>query len=396
MLNIKSFASILMPLAIVATTLVGPADAQAQTAQDGASKSSAVSRRAPASRGSKKQQEAEKAPQVTDRMQAHYDDDAGNITDADRQWMRVIYRHIDLDKDQNAPLYFPEEAVDGQENLFRIIMRLLANNQITAYEYLDGREIFTDKYQMKVRDLLDRFHIPYTNAKGSTEKNPRFVIDESDVPTNEVLSYYAIERWEFDSRHNRMRTVVEAICPVLHRSGDFGGEAVKYPMFWVKYADIKPWLAQQTIFTSDDNNLPTCTYDDFFNLTMYQGDIYKTRNLKNRSMMQLYPDPDAMRAAQDSIQNRLDTFEEKLWVPDREDVIAKKDNKKTEASANKEADSPEADVEAATAAGDSEKSTKRNTKRSTKRSAAPKKETKVKETKASKSSSATRSVRRRK
>ncbi len=80
-------------------------------------------------------------------------------------------------------------------------------------EYLDGREIFTEQYQVKARDVLDRFHIPYTEGRGSTERNPRFEIDENDVPTNEVLSYFVIERWEFDTRQNRLRPVVEAICP---------------------------------------------------------------------------------------------------------------------------------------------------------------------------------------
>ena len=346
-----------------------------------------------ASQKDRARKEAQAGPQVTDRMQAHYDASGKSVGDADRQWMRVIYRQLDLDKDKNAPLYFPEDVLDGQENLFRIIMRLLANNQLAAYEYLDGREVFTDQYRLKVADLLDRFHIINTPAKGSTERNPRFVINESDVPTNEVLSYYVIERWEFDTRHNRMRTVVEASCPVLHRSGDFGGEAVKYPMFWVKYSDLRPWLAQQTIFTSDDNNLPTCTYDDFFNLTMYEGDIYKTRNLKNRSMMQLYPDPDDMKRAQDSIQARLDNFEKKLWVPDREEVIGKGEGKKKD-TAVAAADGAEASADAQVAAPEEEKKV-RSAKRATKRSS---KKPKVKESKikSSKSSSATRSVRRRK
>lgn len=205
--------------------------------------------------------------------------------------MRVIYRAIDLDKDKNAPLYFPEEPIDGQENLFRIIMRLVAANTVPAYEYLDGREIFTDQYRVKTRDVLDRFYIPFTEAKGSTEKNPKFTIEESDVPSNEVLSYYVVERWEFDTRNNRLRSVVEAICPVLHRSGDFGGDALKYPMFWVRFADIRPYLAAQTIFVDDDNNLPTCTYDDFFTLNMYDGDIYKTRNLKTALWPSFIPIP---------------------------------------------------------------------------------------------------------
>lgn len=353
---------------------------------------STLSRRSAADRNRDRNKEAAAGPRVTGRMQNHYDDAGTSISDADRQWMRVIYREIDLDKDKNAPLYFPEENIDGQENLFRIIMRLLANNQLNAYEYLDGREIFTDQYRLNVRDLLDRFHIIYTDAKGSSERNPRFVIDEADVPTNEVLSYYVIERWEFDTRRNSMRTVVEAICPVLHRSGDFGGEAVKYPMFWVKYNDLRPWIAQQTIFTSDDNNLPTCTYDDFFNLTMYEGDIYKTRNLRNRSMMQMYPDPDDLKRAQDSIQNRLVTFEDKLWVPDREEVIGK-----NKGDAGKDvAQAPAGEAAVGDASADTaveEKAPKRSSKRATKRPSKSKvKQSKVKTS----SSSATRSVRRRK
>jgi gliding motility associated protien GldN len=337
-------------------------------------------------------QKADNGAAVTDRMQSFYNSDNSSISDADMQWMRVIYRSIDLEKDQNAPLYFPEEPIEGQENLFRIIMRLLANNQIAAYEYLDGREIFTDQYRIKVRDILDRFYILYTEAKGSTEKNPKFNIDESDVPANEVLSYYIIEKWEFDTRNNRLRPRVEALCPVLHRSGDFGGEAVKYPMFWIKFSDIRPWLAQQTIFVNDDNNLPSCNYDDFFNLTMYDGEIYKTRNLKNRSMMQLYPDPDDRQRAQDSIQARLDNFEKKLWVPSREEVIAAREAREGKAV---KADSTAAATVTEVAATETETKTPvRSTKRSTKKSSIKTKEPKVQ--KASSSSSATRSVRRRK
>lgn len=360
------------------------------SAQD---ENSGVVRRRSPDRNAQKQQDG---TVVTERMQNFFSEDNSSLSDADRQWMRVIYRSIDLDKDKNAALYFPEEPVDGQENLFRIIMRLLAQGTVPAYEYLDGREIFTDKYRIKTRDVLDRFYIPYTEAKGSTEKNPKFAIDENDVPTNEVLSYYIVERWEFDTRSNRLRPVVEAICPVLHRTGDFGGDALKYPMFWVKFSDLRPYLAAQTIFVDDDNNLPTCTYDDFFTLSMYDGDIYKTRNLKNKSMVQLYPDPDNLKRAQDSIQNRLDTFEKKLWVPSREEVIAAREAREALA-AGAPADSTA--VEAAIEKTSPTRANARSTKRSTKRSDAPKpKKAKVSKPKSSSSSSsnAVRSVRRRK
>ncbi len=348
---------------------------------------------------------------VSRRMQDRYGDN-GSITDADVQWMRVIYRQIDLNKDKNAPLYFPEDPIDGQENMFRIIMRLLCDNEIPAYEYLDGREIFTDKYQVKMADVFDRFHIINNKAKGWSEKNPRYVVDESDVPANEVLSYYIVERWEFDTRSNRMRTVVEAICPVLHRTGDFGGDAIKYPMFWVRYSDLRPHLAHQPIFVSDDNNLPTCTYDDYFTLTMYDGDIYKTRNLRNRSLMQMYDDPDALKRAQDSIQASLDSFEKKLWVPDREEIIAereKKESKDKEEAAEPDLGSvvvapdatPASEGEAKEASEPqpekkSVRSTSRSGKSNARKSSKPKKEPKQKTVKPSSSNNAVRSVRRKK
>lgn len=359
------------------------------------SSSSSVVRRRSADDG-KNQSTA--ASGVTQRMQSHFD--ATTVSDSELQWMRVIYRQLDLMKDENAALYYPDEPIEGQDNLFRIILRHMAANELSGYEYLDGREVFSDTYKVKMRDVLDRFHIIYSDAKGSTERNPRFVIEDADVPTSEVLSYYVIERWEFDKRNNRMRTRIDAICPVLHRAGDFGGEAVKYPMFWVKYDDLRPYLSTQNIFTNDDNNLATCTYDDYFQLNLYKGDIYKTRNLKNRSLMQLHPDPESLSHAQDSIQKRLDGFEDKLWVPSLDELAARREaaEKAALAASGNATDSDENNVSEST--GDSEKKVVRSTrsKRGVKSSSDAAKKTKpakVKKPKTSTKSSAVRSVRNR-
>ena len=333
---------------------------------------------------------------VTQRMQSFFEEEP--VSDADLMWIRVIYRQLDAETTNNAPIFFPEEKTQDQENLFRIIMRLVINNQITAYEYLDGREIFTDQYRINVRDMLDRFHVLYEEAKGSTEKNPKFVIDDSDVPANEVLSYYIIERWEFDSRSNEMKTRVEAICPVLHRSGDFGGEAIKYPMFWVKLQDIRPWLTQQYIFIDDDNIIPKYTYDDYFLLTMYKGDIYKTRNIQNKSMMQLYPDEKDRKRAQDSIQARLENFDKKLWVPDREEIIANREAAEAASDSNDNIEENDSTAAKSTEKVATEKKEEKKSSSRSSRSKKPvKRESKVKESKPkTNSNNAVRSVRRRK
>lgn len=354
---------------------------------------SVVRRRGPGDRPGAK----ETTPGVTQRMQSHFEETPKD--ESELQWMRVMYRQLDLTKDANGALYYPDEPVEGQENLFRIIMGRMADGQLGAYEYLDGREVFTDAYKVKMRDVLDRFHILYTDAKGSTEKNPRFVIEESDVPASEVLSYYIIEKWEFDRRSNRMRTRVEAICPVLHRSGDFGGEAVKYPMFWVKYDELRPFLSTQNIFTDDDNNLATCTYDDFFQLGLYEGDIYKTPNLKNKSLMQLHPDPDDLAHARDSIQQRLDSYEKKLWVPSLEELAERREAAEKAAAlaegqnSGDETAVGQADEKPARSARASR--SKRGSDRSKATKSKPAKVKKPKAPKSSGSSGATRSVRNR-
>ena len=331
---------------------------------------------------------------VTQRMQSFFEETP--VSDADLMWMRVIYRQLNAETVDNAPIFFPEEKTQDQENLFRIIMRLVVNNQVTAYEYLDGREIFTDEYRINVRDMLDRFHVLYEEGKGSTEKNPKFVIDDSDVPANEVLPYYIIERWEFDSRSNEMKTRVEAICPVLHRSGDFGGDAIKYPMFWVKLQDIRPWMTQQYIFIDDDNIIPKYTYDDYFLLTMYKGDIYKTRNIQNKSMMQLYPDEKDRRRAQDSIQARLENFDKKLWVPDREEIIANREAAEKSEAANVE-ENDSTSQSSKEAVKEEKKEEKKSSSRSSRSKKPAKRESKVKESKPkNNNNNAVRSVRRRK
>ena len=312
--------------------------------------------------------------------------ESNSSAEKDIPWMRVVYRQLDLTKDANLPLYYPEDPTEDLQNLFRILLRLLADNKVTAYEYLDGREVFTDKYKVNVREMLDRFSILYTEQKGSTEKNPLFAIDESDVPCYEVLSYYLIEKWAFNRGTSRFDVMIEAICPVLHRSGDFGGEPLRYPMFWLKYDDIRPYLAQQYIITGDANQVMQHNYDDYFKMNMYDGDIYKTRNLRNQSLMQQYPTDSLLRHAQDSIENTLQSFEKGLWVLTPEEKAAIEEAKAEAESGEAVADEAKEDKKRSV-----KQTEKKETKSESRSSRGGAKEKKAKKPKAQKSSSSSSS-----
>ena len=324
---------------------------------------------------------------ITDRQQSFYE--VKEPHDADLQWMKVIYRSIDLRKGKNAALYYPELPNEDGANLYFIIIRLLAKNLISAYEYLpDGREMFTDEYKIKVGELFDRFAIYYTEAKGSTEKNPLYEFEDADIRGNEVLCYYVIEKWEFDTRSNQMRPRVEALCPVMVQVDDFTGETMPYPMFWVKLNDIRPYMAQQYIFTDDDNNLPRYSIDDFFKLNMYTGEIIKTKNFRNKPLKELFPDAEAYKHAQDSIEQRLRSFNKDLWVPPLEVLQARAEaEEKARAEAEGELVEGEEGAEQVEgeAAAETEEKVTRTTKRGSKSSKSAKDTKKSSKTKEKKS-----------
>ena len=328
--------------------------------------------------GPRKKDKKEGSAAITDRQQSFYE--VREPSDADLQWMKVIYRSLDLSKGKNTALLYPELPNEDGENLYFIIMRLLAKNMITVYEYQpDGTPTFSEELKVKdVGQLFDRFEIYYTEAKGSTPKNPLYDFEPADIRGNQVLSYYIVEKWEFDTRSNRMQARVEALCPILHQSDEWTGLSKPYPMFWVKLNDIRPYLAQQYIFTDDDNNLARYSIDDFFKLNMYTGEIYKTKNMRNLSLRDMFPEDVAYKNAQDSIEQRLRSFNQDLWVPPLEVLQARAEaEEKARAEAEGELEEGEEGAEGGEVAeGDSSTDEEKTVTRTTKRGAKSSKDNK--------------------
>ena len=223
-------------------------------------------------------------------------------------WRRDIYREIDLSKDANGGLYYPVEPMDREVNLFTYIFKLALNNYIPVYEYrLDGNESFSDSARVQMKTVLDNYHIFYE------EKDGKLRVENSDI--RKVLS----------------------LCPVMLREDDFGGEASKYPLFWVKYSDLEPFLSRQTVMTSNLNNAATMSMDDYFTLNRYEGTIYKTNNMLGKTLAQICEgDTTKLTAEQKRIEAELKAFEENIFGDkhrkDSLDSIAKLDPRELKAA----------------------------------------------------------------
>lgn len=251
-------------------------------------------------------------------------------------WRRDVYRELDLNDEANAALYYPVEPNGTQVNLFTLLFKLIMagpnRGGIAAYSYdvNSGSEKFDETLRLSPKKFLDDYHIFY-------EKTDRGVhIDDSDIPSAEVKAYYIKESSYYDQNTSSFHRQVTALCPVMFRDDDFGDGATKYPLFWVRYSDLAPFLAKQMVMTSNINNAAMMSIADYFATNSYKGKIYKTNNMLGKTLAQeVGGDTVKLVKAQQRIDAEIASFESHLWgnqaKKDSLDSIAKLDAKQLKA-----------------------------------------------------------------
>ena len=226
-------------------------------------------------------------------------------------WRRDIYRELDLREEQNSGLYYPVQPQGKQLNLFTYIFKLAQNGYIPIYEYSvanDGNDDFSDGAKVKLKTVLDNYHIFYE------EQDSKLKVDNSDIPSQEVVKYFLKESAYYDQGNATFHIKPLALCPVMLREDDFGGEAAQYPLFWVRYQDLEPYLSRQTIMTSDVNNAAVMSMDDYFTLNKYKGKIYKTNNMLGKTLAQIAGgDTAKLSKEQQRIEAELEAFRKNIY-----------------------------------------------------------------------------------
>ena len=255
-------------------------------------------------------------------------------------WRRDIYREVDLNKDINGSLYAPIQPKGRQMNLFTYIFKLAQNGYIPIYEYspTESEERFEESAKRPFKDMLDDQGIFYE------EKEGKVVIDNSDIPSEEVRRYFLKESAYYDQTTSTFHRKVIALCPVRMSAfpadpaaadadsgddgddfsfggGDFGDEPPR-PMFWVKYSDLEPFLNRQSIMTSDYNVVPSMTMEDFFTLNKYSGKIYKVTNMLGRNLADYCKTDSALAKEQARIEAELEMFRKNIFGnPEEKDSL---------------------------------------------------------------------------
>ena len=269
------------------------------------------------------------AKQLSVRAQSKFG--SGPVSNNQTVWSREIYRELSDAKEENMPLFSPPAPIGDRANLFTVIFRLLAEGKITAYSDEDGREIFTDQYKINFKDLLELYEIINEEEVVRGSKTITYKIENSDIPSNSVKSFYIKEVYSFDQRTSQFTSSIYCICPLIMREDDYGLSS-RVPMFWIKYEDLAPFLTQTPILSSNTNNTLRLTYADYFTMKQYKGDIFYATNMANKSLAQIANnDSTKLRKEREKIEQQIDTFEASLWVkPDTTLVVDKSKKAKSQ------------------------------------------------------------------
>lgn len=271
------------------------------------------------------QEEKEKKTQTTTQTKpggsVYREFPAAQVMPDDAEWRRDVYREIDLTKDENAPLYYPVTPQGNKMSLFTYIFKLILRGQVPAYKYNNSDiENFSESNKVRIIDVMKDYDIYYE------VKDKKMRINDADIPSREVKSYYVKESTYYDQHTATFHSRITALCPLLHRTdfdeeGNIYGDVSKYALFWVKYDDLAPYLGKLMFAYSTLNNAAEMSADDYFNQNLYKGDIYMTTNMQKKEIIRtrgLKSDSTVINK-RNIIEKQLTDFEDHVW---RGDTVA--------------------------------------------------------------------------
>jgi gliding motility associated protien GldN len=239
-----------------------------------------------------------------------------HVREADIMWSKVVWRIIDLREKMNQPLYYPTKAVGDRTNLIELLLQSIKDGGLQAYSApLDDpnefKELITYDQVMANFDAKDRKLGVLNVATGLTDTTTI----PGEIRTDEVLQLMVKEMWFFDRKRSVLDVRIIGICPirVFFEPEDVNKENIqKKKLFWVKYPEARPFLAQKEVFNAF-NDSEMRSFDEVFYKRFFHGFIVQETNVANNRTVADYALGIESLQEAERIENMIFQFEHDLW-----------------------------------------------------------------------------------
>jgi gliding motility associated protien GldN len=235
------------------------------------------------------------------------------LREADVMWAKRIWQVIDLRQKINQTLYFPIDELENRKSLFDVIrIGLIDQGSITAYGTGPTQEDDEFRYplgQTELDSMLNPVVIRYRENLDTGEKEE--VRNVEEVTSRDVVEYKIKEDWIFDKQRSERYVRIIGIAPVVLRYSESGEVKGKKELFWLYYPECRYIFNNYDVFNMH-NGAQEMTFDQLFQMRMFQGYVIKEDNVYNRGVTPTWKGVDALMESE-RIKNDLFTLEHDLW-----------------------------------------------------------------------------------